>query len=155
MTDNCKDCAHSFENISGIVCTYGGMCHNPWGRKTAFINRKEYRIRYRILTDTKDYDMKTEQMKMKLLCEKLNAHLPCKSQEDIDALNNLIYEMRKANPDSNLYWDREIYIDANFSFEQMREIAKYSGKVQFEPSDDPMEHPGVVVRYKEEYKTGR
>lgn len=110
---------------------------------------------YRVLADTKDYDMKTEKMKMKLLCEKLNAHLPCKSQQDVDALNNLINEMRNANPDSGLYFDREIFIDANFNNELMRKITMYSGKVQFEPSNDPTEHPGVVVRYKEEYKTGR
>jgi len=95
---------------------------------------------------------------MESLCKKLNGLIPCKTQEDEQELRRLIREMidaRQDYPHNNLYYDREIYIDSGFRDAKMWEIVTKSGKVQFEPSDDPAEHPGVVARYKEQFKTGK
>ena len=51
-----------------------------------------------------------------------------------------------------LYWDRDIFIDCNGEDERMRDLVRKSDKVFFEPSGDPGEHPGVVVRYKRLHK---
>lgn len=95
---------------------------------------------------------------MEALCKKMNDLIPCKTQEDEQQLKQLIREMidsRQEYPLNNLYYDREIYIDSGFRDVKMWEIVTKSGKVQFEPSDDPTEHPGIVARYKEQFRTGK
>ena len=90
--------------------------------------------------------------KMKKLCKQLNALIPIKSDKDKNKLNDLLGEMMQQTEDGSnyaMYWDRELFIDCNCNDEKVREIVLHSGKVQFEPSEDPTEHPGVVVRYKE------
>lgn len=84
---------------------------------------------------------------MKPLCRKLNAIIPIKCEEDKDKLNALINEMCSQVQDFNLYFDRELYIDCGLNDKKMKEFTLHSGRVRFEPSDDPMEHPGIVVRY--------
>ena len=86
---------------------------------------------------------------MKPLCRKLNAIIPVKCEEDKDKLNALIYDMYSQVRYSNLYFDRELYIGCGLDDKKMKEFTLHSGRVHFEPSDDPIEHPGVVVRYKE------
>jgi len=89
--------------------------------------------------------------KMKKLCKQLNALIPIKDDGDKDKLNALLYEMFTNTTDEpryDMYWDREIYINHGFDFKKMKEFALHSGKVQFEPNEDPTEHPGVVIRYK-------
>lgn len=94
-------------------------------------------------------------MNLKKVCKKLNKLIPCHSQEDVDLLNKTFYEeFLKDNPDATFYWNREIYINCNFDDKKMKEELKYSGKVEFVPSDDPFEHNGIVATYKKEYKTG-
>lgn len=84
---------------------------------------------------------------MKPLCEKLNALIPIKSEKDRDKINALIDGIRSEVPDFCINWDRELFINCNGDDEKMRSYVLHSGIVHFEPSDDPTEHPGVVVRY--------
>lgn len=87
---------------------------------------------------------------MKELCEELNKHLPCRSQDDVDALTKLLQENIDAYPERRIYWSREIYIDAGFNEDRCLNILIHSDKVLFVPSEDPVEHPGLAVRYKHE-----
>lgn len=90
--------------------------------------------------------------KMKALCKQLNALIPIKTSEDKDKLNDLIakmYETTMDYPHYAMYWDRELFIDCNGDDKRVRKMVLHSGKVQFEPNEDPTEHPGVVVRYKQ------
>jgi adenine specific DNA methylase Mod len=84
---------------------------------------------------------------MKPLCKQLNDLIPIKGKEDKDKINALIYEVSQKVPDFNLYWDRELWIDCGCDGKKVRHYTLYSGKVHFELSDDPTEHPGVAVRY--------
>ncbi len=85
--------------------------------------------------------------KMKNLCKQMNALIPIKEIEDVNKLNDLINEARSEVPGFNLYWDRELFIDCNGDDDRIRGVTLHSGKVQFEPNEDPVEHPGVVIRY--------
>ncbi len=87
---------------------------------------------------------------MKPLCRKLNAIIPIKCEEDKDKLNALIYDMYSQVEGFNLYFNRELYIDCGLDDKKMKEFTLHSGRVHFEPSDDPMEHPGITVRYNDE-----
>lgn len=87
---------------------------------------------------------------MQELCNELNKHLPCKSQEDVDALTRLLQEHIDSLPERHIYWSREIYIDAGFDKDKCMLIMIHSDNVVFMPSEEPVEHPGVVVRYKHE-----
>ena len=84
---------------------------------------------------------------MKPLCKQLNALIPIKGTEDKDKINALIYEVSQKVPDFNLYWQRELYINCGCDDKKVRHYTLHSGKVHFEPSDDPTEHLGVAVRY--------
>ncbi len=48
----------------------------------------------------------------------------------------------------NIYYDRQLYIDFNYQFPHNK-IATLivDGKVDFEDTYDPIEHPGIVFRY--------
>ena len=87
---------------------------------------------------------------MQDLCDNLNKHLPCKNQEDVDALTKLLQDGIDNDPDKHIYWSREIYIDAGMNENRCLNILIHSPNVMFVPSEDPVEHPGVVVRYKHE-----
>ena len=89
-------------------------------------------------------------IKISELCAKLNAHLPCKTQKDIDGLTMMLKENIDEVPERHIYWSREIFIDAGFKDEQCMNILIHSDNVIFVPSEDPTEHPGIVVRYKYE-----
>ena len=48
----------------------------------------------------------------------------------------------------NIYYDREIYIDYNFTLtHELLAALVVNGKVDFEDTYDPIEHPGIVFRY--------
>lgn len=72
------------------------------------------------------------------------------NQEDVDALTRLLQEHIDSFPERRIYWSREIYIDAGFDKDKCTLIMIHSDNVVFVPSEDPVEHPGVVVRYKHE-----
>lgn len=83
---------------------------------------------------------------MESLCKKLNTLIQNKKDGFINEVNTLIEELYDNG--CAMYWDRKIFIDCNFNEKKMRDLVKSSDLVQFEPSDDPEEHPGVVIRYK-------
>jgi len=87
---------------------------------------------------------------IKKACKILNEAILKKEPGFLDIVNltmNQIYQ-----EGGELYWDRDIFIDCNGADERMRDLVRKSDKVFFEPSDDPGEHPGVVVRYKRLHK---
>lgn len=77
-------------------------------------------------------------------------------QDYCNAMNQIIKEnkedslnevMRKVFQDGgNLYWNRDGFITCNSDDEKMRELARTSLEVHFEPSDDPQEHLDVVLQ---------
>ena len=82
----------------------------------------------------------------------INKHLPCKDQTDIDALAALIEETcsyRKDYPHYQLYWDREVYIDAGFDGDRCSYIMCFDKNIVVVAKvDDMVEHPGLTVTYK-------
>ena len=78
-------------------------------------------------------------------------------QDYCNAMNQIIKEnkedslnevMRKVFQDGgNLYWNRDVFITCNGDDEKMKELARTSLDVHFEPSDDPQDHLGVVLHY--------
>ncbi len=83
-------------------------------------------------------------------CKELNSHLPCKSQDDVDALTRLIKENIDPYPNRNIYWSRELYINANCNDDKCMNILLHNDNVLFTPTEDPEEHRGVTARYKYE-----
>ena len=83
-------------------------------------------------------------------CERLNALLPCKSQEDVDGMTEILKELFSLpiEPQPKMYWDREIWIDSGFNDEKCIKMLIYTDRLCFVPSDDWEEHPGVEVKYK-------
>lgn len=84
------------------------------------------------------------------LCEKLNVLIPCKNQEDLDKMTSLLQDMVDfpSQPQSQIYWDREVWIDSGFNDDVCMDMLIKTDKLYFEPSDDLTEHPGIWVRYK-------
>ena len=90
---------------------------------------------------------------MKKLCKQLNDLIPITEIEDVNKLNDLLNEMFEEKLDGasyGLYWDREVYIEFNANGDKMRNALLHSGRLHFEPNEDLIEHPGVVIRYKQE-----
>lgn len=84
------------------------------------------------------------------LCNRLNEHLPCKSQADKNAIGGLITEMKESKPNvpmPNVYWDRKVWFDNEFNDEKCWQLLFSSDKLKFVPSDDMEEHPGVTITY--------
>ena len=84
------------------------------------------------------------------LCNRLNEHLPCKSQDDINAIGGLITEMKESKPNvpmPNVYWHRQIFIDNSFNDERCWHALFHQDNLRFVPSEDMEEHPGVTVVY--------
>lgn len=85
---------------------------------------------------------------MKRLCNKLNKILSEKKEGFVDELNRLIEENVFAKG-GEMMWDREIAIHYGCDGIKMRELVLTTDLTEFCPSDDPEEHPGIVVKYKE------
>jgi hypothetical protein len=85
-------------------------------------------------------------MVMENVCEKLNKLIDDKQDGFIDEVNAIIAKVYEDG--GAMYWDREIFIDFNGDDEKMKDLVRKSNKVHFFPSDDPTEHKGVVVGYK-------
>ena len=92
--------------------------------------------------------MKGKYRKFVNLCGKINKILPCKSETDIDKLNAAIYKMYQIDENASVYYNRQLYIDCNCQKAKMREFL-FTDKVHFEASEDVEEHPGIVLRYKD------
>lgn len=87
---------------------------------------------------------------MQELCDKLNSHLPCKSQEDVDTISNMLKEHFDKHPKHKIYWSRKVFIDSGFDDEMCFKMLIKRVDMHFVPSEDKEEHPGIVVRYKYE-----
>lgn len=83
---------------------------------------------------------------MNALCKQLNALIPIKNEEDRDKLNASIADMLFIG--YSLYWDREVFIKSGCNKDKIREAVLHGDFLQFEPNEDYVEHPGVVVRFK-------
>ena len=84
----------------------------------------------------------------KELCDFLNNILSVHKENFVNELNDLLYEYKIFEGDQ-LYWDHELWIDCNFDDIDARNlVVEHPELVMFVPSDDPKEHPGVVVTYK-------
>lgn len=105
---------------------------------------KEELMKYCRMTQKDIQDYFTE------LCEKLNAHIPCKTQKDVDTLTSLLEDMTyfPSTVKPQIYWDREVWIDSGFDDDVCMNMLIKTDKLYFEPSDDMTEHPGVSVKYK-------
>ena len=79
-------------------------------------------------------------------CDRLNTLITKKKDGFIDEVNEIVNEIYQLG--GEMYWDRQIYIDSDFDDETMHDLVVSSDKVNFVPSDDMEEHPGIVVRYK-------
>lgn len=89
----------------------------------------------------------------KRTCNKLNKILdnrPESQSEFIDTINEIIYnEVFQCN--GGLYWNRELFIDCDGDDELCRKMI-HTNKVMFVPSDDLIEHPGITLTYKPEFR---
>lgn len=84
--------------------------------------------------------------KLQGYCDKMNRYLPCKSQEDVDALYAIINEWLEEIPGSNFYWSREIYLDSGFDLGKCADIFIHRD-CYVVPVDDIEEHLGIKVIY--------
>ena len=82
-------------------------------------------------------------------CNKLNQYLPCKSQEDIDNISNILNEVFSTVKGSKLYWSREIFLDTGGDTDKCTLILIHR-ECKFIPIDDIEEHLGIEVIYKYE-----
>ena len=84
----------------------------------------------------------------KRTCNKLNKILenrPENREEFIDKINEIIYnEVFQCG--GALYWNRELFIDCNCDTDKCREMI-HRKDVMFEPTYDPVEHPGITLCY--------
>ena len=83
---------------------------------------------------------------LQLYCDRLNKHLPCKSQEDVDNLNSILRELFDNVKESCLYWSRKIFIDGGFDDKKCGYIISHS-ECHFIPVYDIEEHIGVKAIY--------
>ena len=138
----------SEEKFIEKICSYLGknylLKNNQTMRWTSINQVQEELIKYCKLTkmDKKKY--------FSDLCEQLNSLLPCKSQEDVDKMTALLQDMVDfpSQAKSQIYWDRNVWIDSGFNDEVCMDMLIKTDKLYFEPSDDLTEHPGVWVKYK-------
>lgn len=90
---------------------------------------------------------------MESICKHLNSLIDKKEDGFIDVVNAIIAKLYKDG--YAMYWDRDIFIDCNGDDEKMADLVRKSNKVHFYPSDDPEEHQGIVVRYKQPKIAGK
>lgn len=71
-----------------------------------------------------------------------------KSKTDFNTITLLIAEV--IYDGGNIYFDRKVFIDHNFDDEEIwKSLKSKPSKFKFVPSDDPEEHPGVIIKYDE------
>ena len=83
----------------------------------------------------------------KSVCKKLNKILSERKEGFIDKINKIMKE-EVFDKGGDLYFDRDVYLKYDCDDEKVRSCVRKSKHVQFEPTDDPEEHPGVTVRFK-------
>lgn len=83
----------------------------------------------------------------KSVCKKLNKILSERKKGFIDKINKIMEE-EVFNKGGNLYFDRDVYMKCDCDDKKVKNYVRESRHIQFEPSDDPDEHPGVTVKFK-------
>lgn len=83
----------------------------------------------------------------KIICRILNKAIFEKKDGFEDVVNLTLNKLYQNG--GCVYWDRDLYIDYNVDEEKMRELIFKSKVVEFVPTEDPQEHPGITLRYKE------
>ena len=81
-------------------------------------------------------------------CERCNKCLPCFNQDDVNALWDVFNEMFDKEEGSAVYWDTLVYSNNKYDDEICIQSLIHSDEYEFRPSDDAVEHPGIVVHYK-------
>ena len=84
--------------------------------------------------------------KLQEYCDKLNMYIPPQTKNEMDIIIDILNELSNDIKGGNIYWSREIYIDANFDDDKSFEIM-ITKPCHFEVSDDIEEHPGIVLKY--------
>lgn len=84
---------------------------------------------------------------MQKYCDELNKIIKYNYDDRVNRLNDVMYKVFQDG--GNLYWHRDVFISCNGDDEKIKKLVTTSDVVHFEPSDDPTEHPGVVVHYNE------
>ena len=86
--------------------------------------------------------------KFQKTCDKLNeilSDLP----EDYILKINLIIDKEVFYEGGGLYWDRELFIDCYGDDNLCKKLLRtHPEQVMFEPTFDPVEHPGITLKYK-------
>ena len=85
-------------------------------------------------------------------CNKLNNILdnrPENRDEFIKAINEIIFN-EVYQKHGSLYWDRKLFINCNCDDELCRKEID-SQYVMFRATEDPEEHPGITLTYKDTY----
>lgn len=86
-------------------------------------------------------------------CDRLNEHMPCKSQEDVDALSEIMTELFEKVEKSTLYWSREVFLDGGTNGDKCAYIMTHR-ECLFVPVCDVEEHIGIKVIYGYEKEKG-
>lgn len=84
--------------------------------------------------------------KLNKICKELNQHLPVKSQEDIDALNDILYNAGQEISEFRMFWDRDVYIKCGFDDKKMRKLVTEGGPVHYEVVND-IDNIGIVIKF--------
>lgn len=93
--------------------------------------------------------------KIKLLekyAEEANKGLEEKDRKSrIEKLNSTIEEMFNTIPDSNFYFSRDVYLFWNGSGDAIKyDLLDEPERYKFMATDDPEEHPGIIIHFKDE-----
>ena len=80
-------------------------------------------------------------------CNRLNENMPCKNQENVDAITGILNELRENVKDFCLYWSREIFLDGGFDDEKCAYIMTHRECLFVPVCDLGEEHIGVKVIY--------
>ena len=86
-------------------------------------------------------------MNAKKICKVLNKAITEKKEGFEEVVKTTVNQMFQDGGD--LYYNRELFIDYNGDYNKMKELVFSSNFVEFTPTKDPQEHPGITLRYKE------
>lgn len=84
---------------------------------------------------------------MNAICKKLNNLITEKKEGFVDEVKSIIADL--ANDGKKLYWNNKVFFDCKCNLRKLKELVRDTDLVQFEPSDDQENYPGVVIKYKE------
>ena len=89
-----------------------------------------------------------QKREIKRFCKELNSLLPCEGEKDVEVFNHTLSYFLQQIPDGKLYWSKDLWTDCGNNANQAREVLLYQDKCVVCPSDEPIHHPGLCVKYK-------